>query len=229
MNRGIFIIGTDTGVGKTVISAGLAAAIRRQGLRVGVMKPVATGCRLESGEWLSDDALALAEAAGLGRESLDQINPVRFENPMAPLPASRLENRSVDLDKIRQAYHEIQSQSDFMIVEGIGGLLVPITENLFVRDLVAAFGLPVVLVSRTKLGTINHTMLTIEALRSENIPILGIIFNRPADEPVGKDEEFSPLIVGELSDVPVLGIVPYLKDTNQKSFEEFCDSLVKQL
>lgn len=207
MRKGVFIIGTDTGVGKTVISAGLALVAREKKIRVGVMKPVATGCFDRGGELLSHDTLFLLEASG-GSKKHDLANPVRFRNPLAPLAAAREEDRTIDTSHILRAYEELHENFEFVIVEGIGGLMVPFTENYFVSDLIKEFDLPVIIVARTKLGTINHTLLTIDAARSRGLKVLGIIFNNFNEDSLGLDEKTSPRMISDLSRVPVLGMVP---------------------
>ncbi|MBI4398665.1 MAG: dethiobiotin synthase [Candidatus Omnitrophica bacterium] len=209
MKKGIFIIGTDTGVGKTVIAAGLTLVLRAKKRRVGVMKPVATGCFSRGQELVSSDTLFLLEAGGedTNRET---VNPIRFRNPLAPLAAARAEGRSIDTSQILRAYEELHEHFDFVIVEGIGGLMVPFTESYFVSDLIREFQLPVLIVSRTKLGTINHTLLTIEAAKSRGLNVAGIIFNNFRESDLGLDEQTSPKIISDLSRVPVLGMVPHI-------------------
>ncbi|MEW6214248.1 MAG: dethiobiotin synthase, partial [Nitrospirota bacterium] len=141
MPKGFFITGTDTGVGKTVITAALIKAIGLLGLRAGGMKPIETGClktnfefrisnfEFENTKLLPNDGMFLKEIAGMD-DSIDLVTPIRFENPLAPLPASEIEGLSVDLKKIKRAYTELSKNYDVVIVEGIGGLLVPITKGL---------------------------------------------------------------------------------------------------
>ena len=160
LKPGIFITGTDTGAGKTVAAAGLALALRARGIKVGVMKPVATDCQ-GSGKLVSLDAAFLMEAAE--NEFPPLISPSRFRNALAPHVASIVEKKEVDFKKIYDAYRELQRHYDFIIVEGIGGLLVPITKDYFVSNLIREFRLPVVIVARAGLGTINHTLLTVDA------------------------------------------------------------------
>ena len=176
MKAGIFITGTDTDVGKTVVAVGLALALKERGLKVGVMKPIATGCHGDDRHLISSDAVCLWEAAENEYPTL--TNPIRFRNPLAPHVASSLEKKEVDLKQIRRAYQELQKQCDFMIVEGIGGLFVPITRDYFVANMIREFNLPLVIVSRVGLGAINHTLLTVDAALIRGFDIKGIIFNR---------------------------------------------------
>ena len=173
---GIFITGTDTGVGKTVIAAGLALVLRSRGIKVGVMKPVATGCYGLEKRLISQDAVYLMEAAE--NEYPAYTSPSRFRNPLSPNVAAMLEKKEVDLNQIRAAYKELQKNYDFIIVEGIGGLLVPLAKDYYVANLIREFQLPMAIVSKSGLGTINHTLLTVDAALIRGFDIRGIIFNR---------------------------------------------------
>lgn len=167
---GLFIVGTDTGVGKTVITAALAMALRVKGVDVGVMKPVSTGGKRPL------DALFLKKAAQVD-DPLDWINPIHLTPPLAPWVASRVTGQKISLQKIRQAYRRLQTKHSFLLVEGTGGLLVPITASFTILDLVREFGLPVLVVARAGLGTINHTGLTLQALREAKLEVAGIVMN----------------------------------------------------
>ena len=213
MAKGIFITGTDTGVGKTIVSAGLAMALKGRGMRVGVMKPVATGCIGENGGRLvSSDAVYLFEAAE--NEYAPLTSPVRFRNPVAPSIASVYEQKEVDLDAIRKAYKELQKYYDFIIVEGIGGILVPIKKNFLVANLIREMGLPLVIVSHVSLGAINHTLLTVDSALMRGFPIKGIIFNRAPRVNYSLAELTNPRVIHELTGLPVLGTLPDLDDVD---------------
>ena len=205
MARGIFITGTDTGVGKTVVAAGLAGALKRQGVDVGVMKPVATGGR--------EDTLFLMKAASFS-DPIETVNPIFLEPPLAPSIAAEMSKVKIDLDKIWKAYAKLSSQHEFMIVEGIGGLLVPIKGNFLVVDLIKRLDLPIVVVSRPGLGTINHTLLTIRCAKSYRIEIKGIVINDLKKEKSGLAEKTNPKIIEELSGIPILGILPFDSQVN---------------
>lgn len=203
---GIFITGTDTGVGKTVVAAGLALALRAKGIRVGVMKPVATGCVGVQHRLVSHDAAYLMEAAENEFPAL--TNPVRYRQPLSPNVAASIEKKEVDLDQIRKAYRELQSYYDFIIVEGVGGLMVPLTRDYYVANLIREFNLPMVVVARSGLGTINHTLLTIDAAIVRGFDVKGIIFNRMPTTNISIAEMTNPKVIHELSGVPVLGCLP---------------------
>ncbi len=207
MIQSLFITGTDTNVGKTFVAAGLAAALRRAGVDIGVMKPVATGC--------SDDAVALIAAAGVS-DPLDLVNPVAYAPPLSPHLAARLARRPVDVAKILRAYRELRRRHDVLIVEGIGGIRVPIRGRLDVAGLAKRMGLPMLIVTRPDLGTINHTRLTVDAARAEGLEILGLVVNccgsglpaatiRPS-----LAERLAPRALAEATRVPVLGVLPRL-------------------
>jgi dethiobiotin synthetase len=212
LRKGVFIIGTDTGVGKTVVGAGLALCLKEQGIKVGVMKPVATGCLSSNEHLFSQDAIYLFEAAENEYPLLS--NPIRFKNPLAPHVASQIERKAVDLKKIFWAYDEIRTIYDFIIVEGIGGLLVPFTNNYFVADLVKEFNLPVLVVARAGLGTINHTLLTVQAAKNKGLNVRGIILNGMPEANFSLAEITNPRILQDLTGLPVLGVLPKLQDVD---------------
>lgn len=178
--RGLFITGTDTGVGKTYVAAIIARALRRAGRRVGVYKPAASGCRVDGADLISDDALALWEAAGRPG-SLDEVCPQRFLAPLAPHLAARAEGRRIDREQLRRGLDAWTARSDIVLVEGAGGLMSPLGESDYVADLAGDFGFPLVVVARNALGTINHTLLTLHAAAAfrGGLPVAGIVLNRP--------------------------------------------------
>jgi len=231
--KGFFITGTDTGVGKTIISAALIKAIQTLGLKSCGMKPIETGCkqtenRKGTDSLIPSDGAFLREITGTD-ESIDLITPVRFENPLAPLPASEIEDKPIDLDKIKTAYRELSSRYDVIIVEGIGGLLVPIKREYFVIDLAKDFGFPIIVVSKPGLGTINHTMLTVNYAIKEGLDVAGIIINytRPPEKTLA--EVTNPDIIRQISSVPLLGVFPFLKDFESATIEKAAaDSLNRE-
>ncbi|MBI1978261.1 MAG: dethiobiotin synthase [Candidatus Omnitrophica bacterium] len=211
MAKGVFITGTDTGVGKTIISAGLALALRKRGIRVGVMKPIATGC-IGDGRLVSTDAVYLFEAAE--NEYAPLTSPIRFRNPVAPSIASVYEQKEIDLNQIRKAYLKLQKLYDFIIVEGIGGILVPIKKNFLVANLIREMGLPIIIVSHVSLGAINHTLLTVDSALIRGFPIKGIIFNRAPLVNYSLAELTNPRVIHELTGIPVLGSLPEMEDVD---------------
>ncbi len=212
MRKGIFVVGTDTGVGKTVVAAGLTLALRNRGIRVGVMKPIATGCLGHVGQLVSIDAAYLMEAALMDTPAL--VSPVRYRNPVAPSIAALVEKVEVNIDSIVDAYKQLQKEFDFIVVEGIGGVLVPIKENYFMSNLVEALDLPALIVTSSKLGTINHTLLSVEALLVRGIEIAGIIMNGVTATNISLAEVTNPKTVADLSGQPFLGTLPKLMDVD---------------
>ncbi|MDE2180366.1 MAG: dethiobiotin synthase [candidate division NC10 bacterium] len=206
--KGLFITGTDTGVGKTLITAGLAHALRACGIDVGVMKPVETGCPTRNGLLRPLDALTLREAAG-SRDTLDLINPYRFREPLAPLVAAERSRRCIEIDRLLERFGRLADRHAMMLVEGAGGLLVPITEELSFLDLATRLRLPLLIVVGSRLGALNHARLTVEAARAARVPVTGAIVNRATPER-------SPAHITNLSalhrllPIPVLGEIPYL-------------------
>src|SRR5439155_2370082 len=167
----------DTGVGKTVIAGALALLVRQEGRRVGVFKPVATSCRRDVRLGLvSEDAEFLAHCAE-SPETLETINPVRYAGELAPMAAAERQKKPIDWAAIEQSWDRIRNDSDWQVVEGAGGLLVPIDAQNSMADLAGRFGLPLVIVTRPGLGTINHTLLTIEAARNRKLPIACVVVN----------------------------------------------------
>lgn len=174
---GLFVTATDTGVGKTVVTCAIAHCLQRRIGRVGVCKPFATGCRQDDrGQLVSDDALALAHFAGC-QEPLDTINPIRYAQPLAPAVAAQQTGILPDPDSIIHSLETIDAHSDVVLVEGIGGLLVPLDDTHTVLDLVSWLAYPVVVVTRAGLGTLNHTAMTVRLLRQSACRIAGLVVN----------------------------------------------------
>jgi dethiobiotin synthetase len=175
---GLFIVGTDTGVGKTYVTARIAAALHQAGKKVGVYKPAASGCRLVDGDLTSDDAVELWEAAGRPG-TLDAVCPQRFVAPLAPHLAAREEGKELDSALLRRGLTFWQQTSDFVIVEGAGGLMSPLGDHEYVADLAADFGFPLVVVVPNRIGAINGALTTLiaAAARAHPLPVAGIILN----------------------------------------------------
>lgn len=204
--RGVFITGTDTGVGKTIVTAVVAAAFTAHGVNTGIMKPIATG--MEALHSHPSDPDWLMSVTGV-QDSPALITPYRFKLSASPLVAASHENVSIDLTCVTEAFRSIAAQHDCVLVEGIGGVLVPITKDLCVADLIKQLGLPALVVTRACLGSINHTLLTLESLRARGVPILGLIFNtliHPSSDP---DETETAATILRLSGVRSFGELPY--------------------
>jgi dethiobiotin synthetase len=182
---GLFITGTDTGVGKTYITAMIARDLVKAGRRVGVYKPVASGCRTdEQGRLVSDDALALWEAAGKPG-SLEQVCPQRFRAPLAPCRAASSEGREIDTDRLRSGLDYWQAESEIVLIEGVGGLMCPLGEDEYVADLAEEFGYPLILVARNALGAVSQTLsaLIVAATYRDGIDVAGVILNEAQPDP----------------------------------------------
>ncbi len=189
-----FITGTDTGVGKTFFTALLTRALRRAGFDTGALKPICCGPR--------EDVHILRAAAG-GELTPEEINPVFFDLPVAPLVAAREENRNVDMDALAAWFQRLRSSRRSWLVEGAGGWLVPITPEKTVADLAALIGLPVLVVVANRLGCLNHTLLTIECIRAHGLKCAGLVLNNLTEEQTPATQT-NKKILQECSDVPVL-------------------------
>jgi dethiobiotin synthetase len=232
---GLFITGTDTGVGKTFVACGLAAALRSARVDVGVMKPVATGCRRariprsvfgipdsifpevstsvsapRKAESVvrSDDTEALIRASGV-IDPTAFVTPYAFEPAVSPDQAARLAKRPVRVRIIFSTYRALATCHEAMIVEGVGGLLAPIGPRLTVVDIAKRIGLPVLIVARPGLGTLNHTLLTVEAARRRGLKIAGILINRAERRKSGLPERLNPKSLRRMAGVPVWGPLSY--------------------
>ncbi len=222
--RGFFITGTDTGVGKTIITAALIKAAKFLGLSACGMKPIETGClksklKVKEEVLIPSDGMFLKEIAGMN-DSIDLVTPIRFQNPLAPFPASEIEDVPVEINKIKKAYSELSKKYDAVFVEGIGGLLVPIKKDYTVLNLARDFGLLIIVVARPGIGTINHTMLTVNYAIREGLTVSGIIINHGQPPEGSLAEETNPEIIRQLSTVPLLGIFPYLEEVTKSNLEE---------
>jgi dethiobiotin synthetase len=171
--RGVFVAGTDTGVGKSVLAASVCAALVERGERVAAFKPVVTGLDDEPGEWPADHEL-LASVANVGQSPMD-VSPLRFGPPASPHYAAELTGTSIEPSELVAAARQAAQSADALICEGVGGLLVPITAGYLVRDLALDLKLPLVVAARPALGSINHTLLTIEAARAAGLGVAGVV------------------------------------------------------
>ena len=209
--RGLFITGTDTGVGKTLIAGGIAGVLTRAGVKTGVFKPVASGCRREAGQLVSSDAEFLNMCAG-NCWPLEKVNHVRFKVPAAPCVCEKAEGYLVDYQAVADAYAWICGRSDFVLVEGIGGFKVPMSEGVDVVDLARWFGLAVLIVARPDLGTLNHTLLTVDAVRSAGLRVAGVVISGYRSENASIAEQTAAEVIERFGDVKVVCVVEYDRD-----------------
>lgn len=211
--NGIFITGTDTGVGKTIITAGIAWALKRRGIDVGVMKPFATADHRFSKKHKSEDTALLADAAR-SNETDELLNPFFFPRAASPLMASQeLGRRPAKIKKAILILKKLGKKHDFLIVEGIGGIMVPLAKDVFIADFITKTGLPVVIVSQPILGTLNHTLLTVMACRQFGLNVKGIIVNKMPRK-ANVIEQKTPKVIEKLTSIKVIGIVPTIDNVN---------------
>ncbi len=204
--NGFFVSGTDTGVGKTVVGCALVRAIRGRGFDVGVMKPIETGV----GAAGPLDAQALRNAA-VATEPLEEICPQTFALPAAPTVAAASEGRAVEMETIRDAFAHLRARHEWLVVEGAGGLLVPATAELSMADLSRELDLPLLIVARAALGTINHTLLTLEAAVARGLPVAGVVVSHSGGQLSEADAENLAALRDALGDA-LVGEIPPLGD-----------------
>ncbi len=227
---GIFITGTDTGVGKTVVTGLLARYLLAAGYSAITQKWIQTGC-----DGFPPDIAAHVDITGPEKypieQSLDNICPYRLALPASPHLAAANENSSIDAAKIRASFHALARRFDFVLVEGIGGFLVPYNSKSLVIDIAADLRLPLVIVAENRLGAINHALLTIEAAKARAMRILGVIFNESDDEESPLVAEDNPKITADLTGETILGVLPRSTDKNAliESFEPIGKRLLRQL
>jgi dethiobiotin synthetase len=207
MGGGLFITGTDTNVGKTFFACGLARLLKESGYKVGVMKPAETGCDSGDGKIVPQDALALKEASDCAFP-LEQICPYQFREPVAPSVAAGREGKRIDVDRLIDIYSEIAAGHDITIVEGAGGLLVPLLPSYTYADLAKLLQLPIVVVAANKLGIINHLLLTLEHAGCKGLKVLGYVLNRIESRP-SLATETNRETLASLTAVPCMGEIPY--------------------
>ncbi len=218
MQHNLFITGTDTAVGKTHVTAALLAELRRRGVSAGAFKPIACG---PGGRHDAEIYAAIMNH----EQPLDVINPVYLRHPLAPSVAAKIERQRIDLRKILRTYRQLAANYSVVLVEGAGGLLVPIRENYFVADLAKALKLPLVIVARLGLGTINHSLLTVRQANASGLKIAGLVLNDMAGVRHGLAEKTNIRILPKLCKVPLLAVVPHGKNGLPAAARRICDQL----
>jgi dethiobiotin synthetase len=202
MRHGIFVTGTDTGVGKTYVTAAILKELRRRGVEAAAFKPIACG--------LGGRQDAKVYARLMENEvPLDLINPVFLRRPLAPIVAAKLERRKIDLPRVFSCYEALLSQYSVVLVEGAGGLLVPILPNYFVADLAKDLRLPLLIVARLSLGTINHSVLTVRQAKAMGLRVKGIVLNDTLGHKRSLAEQTNIKVVPESCGAPLLGVMPH--------------------
>jgi dethiobiotin synthetase len=219
-SKGIFIIGIDTEIGKTTIAAGLSNLLFQKGIEIGVMKPFATGIKRYSKDFKSLDTKMLKDASG-NKDNDNIINPFFYSIPTAPYLAKKILkiNENIDIEEILNKYKEIENRHDFTIVEGIGGLMVPLSKDFSVADLASIINIPIILITSNRIGSINHIIMTSRLAILYKLKIKGIIINNKCKflETYYKLITNSlPRIVEELTQCKVLATIPYIKKPTAK-------------
>jgi dethiobiotin synthetase len=218
MSARLFVTGTDTGVGKTYVTALILAEMRRRGVRAAAFKPIACGAGGRND--------AEIYAAIMHHElPLDVINPIYLRHPLAPSVAAKRERRRINLRTIFSSYRSLITTYQVVLVEGAGGLMVPIRDNFFVADLAKTLKLPLLVVARLGLGTINHSLLTVQQARAHGLKIVGLILNDTVGGKHGLAESTNIEVVPALCRVPRLGVVPHGKKGAAGAARQICDRL----
>ncbi len=212
MGKSFVVVGTDTGVGKTIVSAGLLFSYRVAGMEAGIQKWISTG----DISGFSQDVDFILNVAGISRNffpgiSDRHLNPFSFIYPASPHYSSKMHRKRIDLSEIKSLFQEYASLMDILIVEGVGGVLVPLTQKVLLIDVIKDLDLPVLLVVKNTLGAINHSLLTIHVLRSRDIKILGLVFNDgfSCSIDIKKDNIKT---ISRLGKITVLGQIPFMED-----------------
>ncbi|MEN8255798.1 MAG: dethiobiotin synthase [Verrucomicrobiota bacterium] len=208
--NGLFVTGTDTGIGKTALSALLLAELRRRSINAAPMKPVQTGCVAGGTGGVPDLDYSLSMAnLKVSPESYKNMSPYRFEPACSPHLAAEMAGTEIDIAEMVIAARALTSDYDFVIAEGAGGVLVPLNQRETMLDLMQALKFPVLLAARPGLGTINHTLLSIRALRADGLDIAGVVFVASTDDESGFIEDDNIATIEHFGKVPILGAIPY--------------------
>ncbi len=208
----LFITGTDTDVGKTYVTAGLAVTIRKMGIDVGVMKPFAAGTAQKKG-FKSEDIEILSKAAHVS-DPENLVNPQFFPIPASPYTAWKNLKTKPKINTILDSFKKLSKLHEMLLVEGMGGIMTPILENYYVTNIIKDMKIPTVIITRTKVGTINHTIMTVKMCEKYKIPIKGIIINN-FDQ--GYSEKELTRDLKNLTGVKVLGAIPFIDDLSDSS------------
>lgn len=216
MPKGFFITGTDTGVGKTLIAGAVVCALKSLGLHTGVMKPVESGCSRGDSLLVPHDGAFLKQIAHAD-DPMSDISPSLFESPLAPMAAAEIEKKDVDLVSVKKAFERLSHRYDTLVVEGIGGLMVPLKKDYYALDLAGDFGLPLIVTTRPGLGTINHTILTVNAALEKGLKVAGVIINYSSPPRGDLAEETNLTLLPRILPVAVAGVFPYIGNPDEES------------
>ncbi|MDP9197267.1 MAG: dethiobiotin synthase [Thermoproteota archaeon] len=218
---GLFITGTDTGVGKTLVACGVASLLRRRQINVGIMKPFATGSQIYNQNFKSQDTELLAAAANVRDMDYD-LNPVFFQIAASPLMASMITKNRISFKSVLCAFQRIRKRHEFVIVEGIGGIMVPLTNSYLLADFAKLIDLQLLIVSRPNLGSINHTLLTVTACKKYGLDILGIVINRMPSKP-DIVESKTPQLIRKLTGIPIIAVIPEQNRPNSETTGKYME------
>ena len=221
--KGIFITGTDTGIGKTIVTCGIALSLKAKGLDVGIMKPIETGCNPNP-----EDALFYKTMLQLD-DTLNTICPIQLKAPLAPSVAAEQENKVISLSHITDTYKKLSQEHDFILVEGAGGLMVPVLDDILMAHLPVILKIPIILVAGNKLGGINHTLLSYHYAEAIGLKVLAIILNIPTQQ-IGIAEKTNYNTLRKLIDHTPLFETPFITNTNDKQgYSIHFDHIVESL
>ena len=216
--NGYFITGTDTEAGKTRVSLALMDYLKNKGNSVAGMKPIASGANWHKGALINDDAMLL-QRNGSQEFSYNIINPFVYEMPVSPHIAAEVTSESIDFDRISECLSFLQAASDWVIVEGVGGWLVPLGNGLDISDLAKALKLPVIVVVAIRLGCINHARLTLKAIADSGVATAGWVANIMQPEMLEQQKNIQT--ISEYSEIPLLGVVPFSSDPDNEDFAQY--------
>jgi dethiobiotin synthetase len=212
--KGFFITGTDTGVGKTLVAAAFIKTIQFLGKKVCGMKPVESGCGREGEVLIPCDGMFLRQVSHAD-EPITLVTPCCLESPLAPMAAAEVDGKDINISGIGRVFSELSGRYEVLVVEGIGGLMVPITKDYYALDLAGELGLPLIVVARPGLGTINHIMLTVHCALKAGLTVAGIVINYGQPPENNLAEQTNPKLLSQISPVPLIGTFPYLKSRGE--------------
>lgn len=220
MSKKIFITGTDTEIGKTLVSTTLMSALRKMKHRVSGFKPIAAGCEYHHGVWGNEDALALQQAANV-ELSYQDVNPYALPIPSSPHIAAQAEGINIDVQALNRALLKHSASAEITIIEGAGGWRVPISEQGFLSDWVRQEKIPVIVVVGVRLGCLNHALLTYESIKKDGVKLLGWVAN--CVDPEFNDIDDNIAFLEQHLPIPLLGVIPYLRHEQPSSLEQYLD------
>lgn len=227
--RGLFVTGTDTSAGKTLVSTAILAALSRRGMRVAAFKPVETGCRVEGSVYIGEDCEKLAAAAHSWQGPHD-VAAYLFAAPAAPLAAAEVEGVVIERSVVQRRFDQIASRADFVLVESAGGLMVPLADGWTTRDLAHDLGFPGLVVVASKLGCINHALLSLEGMRAVGIPVAGYVMNSvPTDGAHPLAVQTNRDMLGRFADGAEIGAMPMVSVADSTNWAKLADLAEKHL